>query len=150
MSVLHPLANSVEHPAALRDRATPWLVIAGLFAAPVGWSMQLLISYGLDGDSCAVNSAAMPGLVGLKGGLLVAIGLIAIAVCLAGLAAAYRVWRVARGEGAGDHFEGLTAGIGRTRFLGLAGMVAAAFFTVGSAFGLLVPFLESPCLVPFF
>lgn len=149
MTSLHPLARRVAHPAPLRDAAPPWLVIAGLFAAPAAWSLQLLVSYGLDGDSCLASAGAVGAPLGFKALLLAAIGIVALAGCAFGFWSAHRTWRLTRGESAGDHHEGLTAGAGRTRFLGLGGMVAATFFVVGSLFSLLVPFLETPCLVPF-
>jgi hypothetical protein len=149
MTALHPLANGVEHPAPLRHAAKPSLVIAGLFAAPMAWMAQLLISYGLDGDSCRANSG-LPIIPPWGSSIWLAlIGIIAIAVCGFGFWSAHRTWRLTRGEGAGDHHQGLTAGAGRTRFLGLGGMIAASIFIVGSAFALLVPLLESPCVIPF-
>jgi hypothetical protein len=150
MTALHPLANGVEHPAPLRHLAPPWLVLAGLFAAPAAWALQLLISYGLNGDACSANPAAGPAPFGLNDILLAAIGTIAIATCFFGFWAARRTWQLTRNEKPGGHHEGLTAGAGRTRFLGLSGMIAAAIFIIGTAFALLVPFLESPCVVPFY
>jgi len=150
MTALHPLANSVEHPAPLRHLASAWLVLAGLFAAPTAWVLQLLISYGLDGDVCSADPAAGPVPFGPKAVLLAVIGILAVATCIFGFWAAQRVWRLTREEKPGDHHDGLTAGAGRTRFLGLSGMIAAAIFIIGSVFALLVPFLESPCVVPFY
>jgi hypothetical protein len=150
MTALHPLAHGVEHPAPLRHLAPAWLVLAGLFAAPVAWSLQLLVSYGLDGDACNADPAAGPVPFGLKAVLLAAIGIIAVATCVFGFWAAWRTWHLTREEKPGDHHHGLTAGAGRTRFLGLSGMVAATIFIIGAVFALLVPFLESPCVVPFY
>jgi len=143
MSALHPLAKGVEHPAPLRNSASPGLVVAGLFTAPAAWSLLLLVSYGLNGDACGAST-------GLQGGgrspLELAIGLIAVVACLLGLRAAHRTWRLTRHEGPGDHHEGLTAGLGRTRFLALCGIVGSSIFSVASVFELLVPFLVVPCI----
>jgi hypothetical protein len=150
MTALHPLASGVEHPSPLRHAASPWLVISGLFAAPAAWSLQLLVSYGLNGDLCSADPATGPVPFGPKAVLLAAIGIVAVAFCVFGFWAAYRTWRLTREEKPGDHHEGLTAGGGRTRFLGLSGMVAAAIFIIAATFALLVPFLESPCVVHLF
>jgi len=144
MTALHPLASSIEHPAPLRAAAPPWLLITGLFAAPTGWGLQLLVSYGLEGDICHPSPP-----LGGRTLALALIGIAAVIVCLVGVWSGYRTWRLTRGEAGGDHHDALTAGVGRTRFLGLGGMIAAIIFAVGSMFGLLVPLLESPCAVPF-
>jgi hypothetical protein len=143
MSALHPLAKGVQHPSPLRHRAPVWLVNAGLFAAPAAWLLQLLISYVLNGDRCDAGQ-------GPHALLLAVIGIVAVATTILGLWAAHRTWRLTREEGPGDHHEGLTTGTGRTRFLGLGGIVSSSIFVIGAAFALLVPFLVSPCVVLFF
>ena len=150
MTALHPLARGVQHPSPMRHLAPAWLVLAGLFAAPAAWSLQLLVSYGLDGDACNADPAAGPVPFGPKAVLLAAIGVIAVATCVFGFWAAQRTWRLTSEEKPGDHHHGLTAGTGRTRFLGLSGMVGAAIFFIGAVFALLVPLLEAPCPIPFF
>jgi hypothetical protein len=143
MSALHPLAKGVQHPSPLRHKAPFWLVNAGLFAAPAAWLLQLLVSYVLNGDRC--DAAQSPHAL-----LLAVIGVVAVATTILGLWAAHRTWLLTREEGPGDHHEGLTTGAGRTRFLGLGGIVSSSIFVIGAAFALLVPFLVSPCIVPFF
>jgi hypothetical protein len=139
MTALHPLAAGVEHPAPLRHRVPVWQLIAGLFAAPAAWSAQLLVSYGLSGDRCRPD--VMPGL----GFVVTVISGLAVAVCLFGIWSAYRSWRLTRDEGPGDHHAGLTAGIGRTRFLALCGLVGDGIFLIATLFNFLVPLLVSPC-----
>lgn len=77
------------------------------------------------------------------------IGVAAVLVSLFALWAAYRTWRLTRQEAEGDAHEALSVGAGRTRFLGLCGMVASSIFIVGTLFLLLVPILESPCAMAF-
>lgn len=146
MTALHPLAKRVKHPAPLRDRVSPRMVTFGLFAAPTAWLLQLFISYGLNGDRCGAHVASQAAL----GRALpaVAAGVAAI-ICVCGLWAARRTWRQTQKEGTGDYHEGLTAGVGRTRFLGLSGLVAGGIFLIATLFALIVPFLSSPCATPF-
>ncbi|RUX76891.1 hypothetical protein EN925_37075 [Mesorhizobium sp. M7A.F.Ca.US.006.04.2.1] len=149
MSALHPLAKGVQHPSPLRHEAPWWLVSVGLIAAPAAWSLQLLVSYVLNGDRCAAGRlGALP--FEPTAMLYAIIGVIAVATSILGLWAAHRTWRLTREEGSGDHHEGLTTGIGRTRFLGLSGIVSSSIFIVGAVFALLVPFLVSPCFALFF
>jgi hypothetical protein len=145
MTALHPLAKGVRHPAPLRDRVPGWVVVAGLFAAPVAWSAQLLISYGLNGDACRLPGRLAAAQATATSVLVPIIGVVALAGCLFGLWSAFHTWRLTRGEGSGDHHAGLSAGIGRTRFLGLCGLVSGAIFLIATVFSLLVPFLTSPC-----
>jgi hypothetical protein len=149
MTALHPLAKGVQHPAPLRRNIPAWSVLAGLFAAPLAWSLQLLVSYGLNGDACS-EGGIVAHTSTLKFGVLLSGGILAILLCCAGLLAAFRTWRLTRDEGPGDHHEGLTAGAGRTRFLGLCGMIAGSIFLIASLCELLVPFLVSPCIQPLF
>jgi hypothetical protein len=111
--------------------------------------LQLMISYVVIGDRCRVGSALGALGFGPKAIALECVGFGAVVVCVLGLWAAHRTWRLAREEGPGDHHEGLTAGVGRTRFLGLCGIVASSIFVVGAAFEFTVPILVLPCSVPF-
>jgi hypothetical protein len=146
MTALHPLASGVPHPSPHRHNASPWLVLAGLFAAPAAWSAQLLSSYFLNGDTCRTGAAQSMGAVSP---VVAAIGVAAIIVSILALGAAYRTWRQTREEARGDAHDALSAGAGRTRFLGLCGMIGSSIFLTASVFLLLVPFLEAPCAAPF-
>ncbi len=149
MTALHPLARAVGHPSTLRHAAPKWLVLVALFLAPSAWSLQLLASYLLNGDTCTGGVASLlppgPRLV-----VLAVIGALATAACVIGLAAARRTWRLTRDEARGDHHAALTSGAGRTRFLGLCGIIASSIFLVGAIFALLIPLLVPPCAASLF
>jgi len=145
MTALHPLANSVEHPSPARHNAHPVIVVSGLFLAPVSWSLQLVVSYILNGDRCHDVGASGSVAWGMDTIVVTALGVAAVAGCAVGLWAAWRTWRKTSNEAPGDHHEALTTGRGRTRFLGLAGIIASLIFLIGSLFELLVPMLESSC-----
>jgi hypothetical protein len=148
MSALHPLAKGVRHPAPLRNRAPGWGVLAGLFAAPAAWSAQLVASYLINGDVCRASMPAAAGSAGITSAVVAAISALAFAACLFGLWSAFRTWRLTRHEGPGDHHDALSAGVGRTRFLGLCGLVSGAIFLVATGFAFLIPLLVSPCAAP--
>lgn len=146
MNTLHPLTTGVDHPAPQRGNAVPGLTIVGLLAAPVAWFLQLLISYGLQGDTCR---GLVPSLLsaswGTRPSLAVAVEAIAAVVCAFGLGAAARNWRLTRNEGPGDHHAALSSGHGRTRFLALCGIIGSAIFLLATLFALIIPFLVPSC-----
>jgi hypothetical protein len=149
MSALHPLASRVPHPAPLRHRPPAWLIIVGLFGAPVAWSLQLLVAYVLVGDRCSGSFAGPTADYGFTGWIVAGVGVLAILACVGALLASWRIWRLTREEGPGRHHEALTAGHGRTRFLGLSGIIASLIFLAAAVFELIVPFLVPPCALPF-
>ena len=77
--------------------------------------------------------------------MMVVVGMLALALALFAFWAAWRTWRRTRTETGCDHHYALTAGSGRTRFLGICGMVASAIFLAATLFELLVPLLQAPC-----
>lgn len=96
-----------------RDRRLSWF---GVGAAPVAWTLHLLISYGYEEAACSNRtgvSAVAPVIVGS--------GAVLLAVSLAGMAAAFAVWR---GAGSGR----LPDPRGRLRFMGGFGLVASPVF----------------------
>lgn len=149
MSSLHPLAKGVPHPAPLRHAAPKGLVLAGLFAAPASWFLQLLLCYVVNGDRCRAGRLPSGVFQEFIPVIATMVTSLATAVCLAGLFAAYRIWQLTRNEAPGGHHQALTAGAGRTRFLGLCGMIASIIFLFATLFALLVPSLVSPCTVSF-
>lgn len=148
MKELHPLAPAVPHPAPLRHLAPKWLLLSALFAAPIAWGLQLLVSYAVIDDRCSVASAPVQGADGATVLVLGVISVLAIAISLGGLGSALRIWHLTREEGSGRHHETLTSGYGRTRFLGLCGIVGSLTFLAAAIFEFLVPLLVSPCASP--
>jgi hypothetical protein len=143
MTSLHPLAERVSHPSPLRGAAPWWLVLTGLFLAPTAWSLQLLVSYTLNGDRCTLLHP------GPRVAVLALIVVVALAACGFGLFAAVRTWRLTQEEAHGDHHAALSAGTGRTRFLGLCGIIASSIFLAGVVFAFLIPLMVSPCAPAF-
>ena len=80
----NPSMTGSSHPAPHRERA-PYVSLAfGLFAAPIGWALHLLVNYSIAGQNCVGASAAATA---SAGGALSAIFLIDLgAVILAAVA----------------------------------------------------------------
>ena len=138
MSSLHPL-TPVSHPSPLRDKVSPWLLSAALFAAPTAWFVQLNVSVLLGMRRCSGlgEDAALPVVTSV----LVAVGLAALLIVLLALWAAARSWKLSRSEAGGGRHGALTSGHGRTRFLALAGIIGNSMFLIAIGFSLIIPLL---------
>lgn len=142
MSSLHPL-TPVSHPSPLRDRVSPWLLSAALFAAPTAWFVQLNVSVLLGMRRCSGlgEDAASPVVTSV----LIAVGLAALLIVLLALWAAARSWKLSRSEAGGGRHGALTSGHGRTRFLALAGLIGNSMFLIAIGFSLIIPLLVVSC-----
>lgn len=140
----HP-RRQAGRPAPQRDQIAGWIVAAGLLVAPAAWFIQLNASYLLGASHCPGAPAGLSPSVSYA--LIVAGGL--SAACLAALAlwAARRTWSLTREEGPGEAAVALNSGHGRTRFLGLAGMIVSGIFLIAIGFSLIIPLLERTCAV---
>ena len=113
----------------------------GLFAGPVMWSIQELVSYPLAAQSCYPGSVPLREPLISSVGLLVALTtLIALVVTVAALLVALRNWRAA-----GSIAEREAPDENRTRFLSLAGVLVSALFILAIVLNGVPVLLLSPC-----
>ena len=133
--------STIAHPAPARGRVAWWIVLAGLVVAPAAWFLQLNSSFVLGAAGCP-GFGPSTSFVQL---FLVVIGVLAVLLALAALGSAVRAWTKTSREGPGDHHAALTGGHGRTRFLGLAGIIVSCIFLAAVCFALLVPWLVPAC-----
>ncbi len=121
----------------------------GTFGGPAAWIIQLVVNYGLASYTCyprgAPRTSVVPGWGGIWGGLL-ALNLIAIVVALAAAWAAWRIWQATRHEDPGASGEVLEAGEGRTRFLGLVGIMTGLGFFLATVFDTVALFVVPQCI----
>jgi len=120
MTDLHPLARAVSHPSPAKGDLPRWRVMAGVTLAPAAFSLQVIASYVVAADRCAVSDA--PALS------LVAINLLALLAVLTGLGIAIANFSATRSEKSGGHQATQEIGEGRTRFLAYCGLCASAIF----------------------
>ena len=132
---------AMAHPAPARGRVAWWIVLAGLVVAPAAWFLQLNASFVLGEAGCS-GFGPPATFVHL---FLVVIGVLAVLLALAALGSAIRAWKKTSREGPGDHHAALTSGHGRTRFLGLAGIIVSCIFLAAVGFALFVPLLVPSC-----
>lgn len=137
-----------KHPAPHRDRVGLGALFYGLFAAPIMWAGNFMVSYGL------VNYACFPGGEPLPGGqpglgfvywLTLAFYVLTLCVCASGFVVSHRNWRM---TGSGpiprDH-DLLGFGEGRARYLAVIGMSFSALFIIATAAGILIYVFEPLC-----
>ena len=134
---------AVAHPAPNRDRVSWPIVAAGLVVAPAAWFLQLNASFLLGAAHCPGAPPGPPAAI--THAAIVAAGIAAAVLAVLALLSAARVWARTRAEGPGDHHAALTTGHGRTRFLGLAGLIVSCIFLVAVGFSLFVPWMVRAC-----
>lgn len=136
-----PDPRAPAHPAPARHRISSGWILAGLLLAPAAWYLQLDAAYVAGALGCNADAHA-PG----ANTVLIGVGVaVSVVLAMAALFAARQVWQRTSSEGPGGYHDALSSGHGRTRFLGLAGLIASSIFLVATLFSLLVPVLVSRC-----
>jgi hypothetical protein len=143
------------HPAPERAQASSAALWFGVFGAPAAWSVQTLVNVPLAAHACYPRLAPLTTpAFGAVRGLAKMVSLLAIAVGVAALAVAWRLWRRTRGEhqarsGRGtEHGEpaaALETGEGRTRFMALAGVLTSVTFLILSVAHATSVLVVRPC-----
>jgi hypothetical protein len=139
-------AHPAAHPAPAGHRVALGALWFGLFGAPLVWSIQLMLNYGLVAYSCFPGSEprSTPLFGGLRTTVLIA-GVVALAIALAAGVTAWRSWRATRHEHPGGQEYLLEAGEGRTRFMALAGMLVSGLFVLGVIMNAIPLFIVPLC-----
>lgn len=143
------------HPAPARRHVPLRALWFGVFAAPAAWSVQTLVNFTLAAHACypGLYPLATPT-VGALRGIVFAVSLATIAVCIAATAVSWRTWRRTRAEAQQDTGSGaehgdvqalLETGAGRTRFMAMGGLLMSGVFLVASIVHLASLFLVTPC-----
>ena len=141
MTETHHTNSTIAHPAPARGRVAWWIVLAALVVAPAAWFLQLNASFVLGAAGCPGFGPSTTSVHVV----LVVVGVLAVLFALVALASAIRTWTQTSREGPGDHHAALTSGHGRTRFLGLAGIIVSCIFLAAVGFAFLVPWLVPSC-----
>jgi hypothetical protein len=108
-------------------------LLMGLLAPPVAWGLHLLLNYGLSSHFCFPGlTLRSPAGLGWLWPVVIAIDLIAIAVCVLAALLSWRNWREApRILPVNAEIE---TGEGRSRFLALWGMLTSALLAAAIIF----------------
>ncbi len=137
------------HPSPHDPKVGLGRILFGVFGGPAAWAAQLIANYGLASYSCypryAPRSQLVPGWESIWTFLLI-INLVAVAVALVAASTAYRTWRLTRHEHPGNYGHALEAGEGRTRFLGIIGIMTGLGFFLATVFDTIALFIVPQCI----
>lgn len=145
----------MTHPAPERSRVALAGLWFGFLAGPAAWTAQTLVDTALTSHGCFPRLVPLssPTLGGLRGVLFV-VGVVAIALCVAGGLVSWRDWMRTRDEHhsrsgkAAQHGQPaalLETGEGRTRFMALSGLLTSVTFLIVVIAHTASIFLVSPC-----
>jgi hypothetical protein len=139
-------AAAPEHPAPHRHRVSAWAMAIGVLAAPLTWSLQLLVDVAITGHHCGANhlSPAVDRLSGVQAVLLIVNGM-AIVLCAAAGTIAWRNWNATRDERPGRAHHLVESGDGRTRFLAMTGLMTSTLFAAAIVFESINLFVVPAC-----
>jgi hypothetical protein len=134
-------------PVAVRHTIRPAVLWFGVFAAPLFWSIQELVSYALIAHACYPRSVPLAAPAsGRAETLAIAAGVIAFIVAAIGGVTALRIWRATRVKGEDGEETPRDVAEARTSFMGFAGLLLSTVFLLAIALNLGAIFLLPTCL----
>lgn len=127
-NVTHVITTSRSGPPPAQVGKT--LLLIGLAAGPLAWGLHLALNFGFASQICfpGLTPRANAAGLGWLWGLLIAIDLVGMAACAVAALFSWRNWRAAPQDYPVE--QEVELGEGRSRFLGLWGIVTSALFVV--------------------
>jgi hypothetical protein len=124
-------APQAGHPAPERGHVALSVLWFGLLAAPLAWSLQLLVNYAFAAHACFPRYVPLAYPIIGQGALtlvLIVVSVVTIAIGVLALYMAIHTWRrTSKETGGGSHWL-LDTGEGRTRFMAASGIMTSALF----------------------
>ena len=141
--------SQARHPARHRERVGLVALFYGLFAGPVAWAGNLMVTFALAVHSCF--PAAWPQDHVIEGfwfswWLILACFVITLGVCASAFWISFRNWSVTGQESEGHVHHLMEVGEGRTRYLSLIGMAFSTLFFAATVYGIIVLAIEPLCV----
>ncbi len=130
------------HPSPYRHQVAPAALAFGVFAPPLVWSLHLMANFAVSSSTC--NSHWLGSAEDVSGILLFS-SLCALGICAAAAWSSWQTWDATRHEHRGAHERLLEVGEGRTRFLGLVGLVLAGGFFAATLFDTIALYMVPIC-----
>ena len=133
-----------HHPAPHRHKVHKLESAFALWGGPAAWFLQLCAGYALSSWPCFPHDLRLsspPPSYQWTAATSDWISIVALTIAIVSLIVSARILNRTREEVSGDHGELLERGTGRTRFLGMWGLLLGAGFAVATIFdapGLLI------------
>lgn len=149
MVVNESTGGGFPHPSPHRERTSTALQIFAFAGGPAAWSLQLVMNYAFASFVCFPREAPLftvyRGWYGVWAGML-GWNLLAMAVAFAAAAAGFRIWWVTRHEVGDLSGEILSIGEGRSRFMGVVGMMTGLLFVAAVIFNIIALAMVPICI----
>jgi hypothetical protein len=133
--------SEANHPGRHRGRIGLVALFFGLFAAPIAWAGNLMVTYGLATHACYPGGEPLSKIIdgfGFAWPLILACYIAALAICAAAGVISFRNWRITGREVEGHFHHLIERGEGRTRYLSIIGMAFSILFFAAVVFGAIV------------
>ena len=140
--------SEARHPAQHRDRVSLSILFFGLFAAPIIWAGNLMVTYALSVHACYPGTEPLDHIIqdfGFVWPLMLACYLITLAVCASSGWVSYRNWKITGSEMEGHAHHLMEKGEGRTRYLSLIGVAFSMIFFSTTFVGIIIFAIEPLC-----
>ena len=133
--------SEARHPAQHRQRVSLIALFFGLFAGPITWSGNEMVTYGLAVHACYPDAWPQDTVTagfGFAWPLILGLYLASLCICAAAFAISYRNWAVTGSESEGHAHHLIEVGEGRTRYLSIIGMAFSVLFFCATMYGAIV------------
>ncbi len=112
-------------------------LLFGASAAPLAWLGHVMLGYGVTAIVCypGDHPQTLPQAGALFAALLI-FDVIALALCAAGAAVSWRIWR-----------QGTQLVVGRVRFLAIWGLLSSLWFFIAILFNVIASVAVPPCIL---
>lgn len=133
--------SEAHHPGRHRHRIGVVALFFGLFAAPIAWAGNLMVTYALATHACYPDAEPLRQVVsgfGFAWPVILVCYLLALAICAAAGVVSFRNWRITGREVEGHIHHLIEKGEGRTRYLSIIGMAYSILFFAAVLFGAIV------------
>lgn len=120
-------------------------LLFGAAAAPIFWTGQVLLGYGVTAYACYPGDH--PVQITFGGAIfdvVLAFDIVALIACIAGGLVSWRSWRRVRQNS--GHRHTLHTGEGRDRFLAMWGLLSSLWFFFAILFNAIASLTVAPCL----
>ncbi len=141
--------SEARHPAQHRDRVGLIALFYGLFAAPIAWAGNLMVTYGLAVHSCFPGARPLDHVIEgfwFSWWLILACFVITLGICASAFWISFRNWAATGRESEGHLHHLVEVGEGRTRYLSLIGMAFSTFFFAVTVDGFVILAIQPLCV----